>query len=484
MSPRKIVLFIVAVCAILASAMWIMPKEGIKIGDFNLHMPSFSEMIGNDSISYADISKIIAEANNIDSLPDVISQSKTAKHDSLNEINIENIAIEDNIQRIEFAASGKVGLHAFFKKLSERKAVRILHYGDSQIEGDRITAFVRNKLNGIFGGSGPGIVPALQPFDSYFSMRQTNTGNWRRYAVFGGDSKALKHKKYGVLASFSRFAPQHSDSVVSKEIYHGEVILEPNNMSYGLVKKYNQLRIFYGNAKAKVAIKVFDGDKILAADSLNSLSDYSMYKLNLGGPSRKLKIQFSGYDSPDIYGISLDQSSALGIDNISLRGSSGTIFGSIDNEHLAKMYADLNVGLFILQFGGNVIPYTNSDKAAKDYGDWFYGQIMRIKQMCPQAYVLVIGPSDMSKKESDKYVTYPYLENVRDAMREAAFKSGSAFWDMYAAMGGKNSMPSWVNANPQLAGPDYTHFTPKGASVMANMFYNALMLEYLEYSKK
>jgi hypothetical protein len=32
--------------------------------------------------------------------------------------------------------------------------------------------------------------------------------------------------------------------------------------------------------------------------------------------------------------------------------------------------------------------------------------------------------------------------------KKAAFKSGAAFWDMYKAMGGENSMPSWVFAEP------------------------------------
>jgi len=39
-------------------------------------------------------------------------------------------------------------------------------------------------------------------------------------------------------------------------------------------------------------------------------------------------------------------------------------------------------------------------------------------------------------------------------------------------------MPSWVRAEPPLAGADYTHFTPRGAKLIANMFYNSLMIEY------
>ena len=51
--------------------------------------------------------------------------------------------------------------------------------------------------------------------------------------------------------------------------------------------------------------------------------------------------------------------------------------------------------------------------------------------------VLVIGPGDMAKKEKTSFVTYPILEDVRDALKAAAFETNSCFWDMYLNMGGR-----------------------------------------------
>ncbi len=160
-----------------------------------------------------------------------------------------------------------------------------------------------------------------------------------------------------------------------------------------------------------------------------------------------------------------------------MRGSSGTIFNRMEYGHLNRMYANLNVKLFILQFGGNVMPYIKDSTAAINYGRWFYSQLRTLKKMRPDASFVVIGPSDMSYKNKDKYVTYEFLPLVRDELKKATLKAGFAYWDMYEAMGGHNSMPSWVNAEPALAGSDYTHFTPRGAKLIANMFYNALMIE-------
>jgi hypothetical protein len=49
---------------------------------------------------------------------------------------------------------------------------------------------------------------------------------------------------------------------------------------------------------------------------------------------------------------------------------------------------------------------------------------------------------------------------------------------MYEVMGGRNSMVSWVESEPALAAADYTHFTPKGARRIAELFVRALNQEY------
>jgi lysophospholipase L1-like esterase len=90
----------------------------------------------------------------------------------------------------------------------------------------------------------------------------------------------------------------------------------------------------------------------------------------------------------------------------------------------------------------------------------------------------------MSVKEKGRFVTYPNIEPVRDALRSAALENGFAFWDLYEAMGGKNSMPSFVASDPPLASTDYVHFTALGVNLVAEMFYNALMLEYRQYLSK
>ena len=198
-------------------------------------------------------------------------------------------------------------------------------------------------------------------------------------------------------------------------------------------------------------------------------------------PVNNLMVQFKCQESPEIYGLALDNTTGVAVDNVPLRGCAGLIFTSIDQQLLRDMYKELNVKLFILQFGGNVVPYIADNY--RNYEKWFFSQIVRLRALCPGASVLVIGVADMSIKDRDKFVSYPNLENVKNAVKNAAFRAGAAYWDMNKAMGGENSMSAWVNANPPLASKDYVHFNPRGSKIIAQMFYNAFIYDYHRFEE-
>jgi lysophospholipase L1-like esterase len=45
-------------------------------------------------------------------------------------------------------------------------------------------------------------------------------------------------------------------------------------------------------------------------------------------------------------------------------------------------------------------------------------------------------------------------------------------------------MPSWVFARPPLANKDFTHFTPKGAKIVAEMLFKSIESEYEKYNRR
>lgn len=486
MRPKEILFFILGVFLLLGGSMFLTPAEGVTVGEFTFYMPTYGEMFKTSTVSTVDVSEIIENQFDIDSLVVVEFDSTIFEPVEEEIIRASYDSLVQSIHKIEITNEGRQNLAKFFHKITLDSTARVMHYGDSQIEGDRITSYIRNKLQVKFGGTGLGLRPAVQPYDYVFSAFQTNSENWKRYPIYGKVDSLVQHSRYGVMGAMSRFAIPVNDSIPFHDsiFYESELSISKSKIAYNRTKEYKRMRLFYGNSKRPVEFQLMVmGDTILT-DTLEQDLDYGVISCNLPDSTDQVSMKFSGWDSPDIYGIELGDVSGITVDNIALRGSSGTIFTKADFVHSAKMYNDLKPNLFILQFGGNVMPYIKDQKAIDRYGRWFTGQINRIKVLCPDAAILVIGPSDMSMKKKDKFVTYDYLPAVVEGLRQAALSTGSGYWDMYQAMGGYNSMPSWVNAEPELARPDYTHFSPRGARLVASMFYNALILEYNNYLKE
>ncbi len=314
-------------------------------------------------------------------------------------------------------------------------------------------------------------------------MQHSSSDNWKRFSVARNADKEY-YNRAGIMGNFCRYAPLYIDSLGNDSVvYSAWIKIKKSNSSYALDRQIRNLKLFYGNNKKPVIIELFDGDKQLHFESALSTDGVKLFSYKFKTQPKDLQIKFTGKDSPDVYGISLEGSRGVNFDNIAIRGSSGTFFGKLKQSAVSKMLTSLNTQMLILEFGGNSVPYIKDQKQADRYGRWFQGQLSLLKNKMPGSTIIVIGPADMSQKKDGNYISYPSIEFVRKAMKDATSNTNCIYWDMFDAMGGENSMPKWVAAKPQLASSDYTHFTTKGAKIVANMFYNALIFEYNEYLK-
>jgi lysophospholipase L1-like esterase len=175
-----------------------------------------------------------------------------------------------------------------------------------------------------------------------------------------------------------------------------------------------------------------------------------------------------------VYGISLETDKGVIVDNIPMRGCSGNIFTKIDSVQLSDFYRETNTRLIILQFGGNMIPQTENPSTIRGYVRSTMRQQVRYLRACaPEAAILFIGPSDMSTNIDGQMTTYPLVPYMDQQFRKMAQEEGIAYWSMYDAMGGKDSMVRWVENG--LAGSDYVHFTRAGANKIGKQLYHWLM---------
>lgn len=496
------------------------PKDGIELSkDVTLLFPEFNSWLAagikkqpkNDSVlNLVDNDLSIIEEDTMKYVESEMVDS------SVFEFKPRAIMTDSIRHPLELPSSGLACLEGLFQALTNpdelKRIVRIMHYGDSQIETDRITGYLRYKLQQQFGGSGPGLIPAKTAYDYTSPCKVVNFGDWKRYTIFPKIDTAVGHSRYGVLAAFSMFGPLRpkkvetpqvvpdsvafEDSILvmnklaesiqpeePKQVHTGVVQFIPSSVSRSNVKTIKKCRLIYGNTDQECDVQVFDGDNLLFTDNLKPSEFYTTRLWNFSETPANLKIEFSSTQSPEIYGFAMDGLSGIAVDNIALRGCSGTIFTKMNGKMLAQMYNEFNVKCLILQFGGNAVPSLNPDNVG-NFVSAFASQIRYIKKLCPKMSIIVVGPADMSKKVQDQYETYEVLPILVEKMKVSALNNGCAFWDMYAAMGGKNTMPDWVYHEPALAEKDFVHFTPNGANVMARMLYSAIIARYNQFIKK
>jgi lysophospholipase L1-like esterase len=475
-----VLLFIAGVGLLLGLVSAFVPKDGLKIGGVKFNFLASEYLIYPKTQEVKDISKIVAQ---VDTALLEIEEPLTTYGDSSKgnlgapaKINYQI----NNATVVNLNDAAKQSLHKFFQKLTNiaesKKKIRILHYGDSQIEGDRMTAFIRQRIQEQFGGNGPGLIPAMNVYATV-SYAQDYSENFVRYTCFGGPK--LTNRKYGLLNSAARFTPEKLDSTVVEPTEAWIEVL-PSKGAYGRARTYNNVLMFYNSCVEPCTVSVFQNGTLIHEEAL--LTDGKQHTLKLSFPSNagNLKYVFKSRLSPNITGFSLEGDFGVQVDNVAMRGSSGTFFGAIDQALFAAQLNELNTEMVIFQFGGNSMPAFKDSSGVRNYARYVKGQLLTLKRLKPDLAIVMIGPSDMSTLIDGFYETYPLLPYCVSQMKKAVMDAGVGYWDLFEAMGGKNSMPAWVEKG--LAGSDYIHFSIKGASIASQLFYDAFMAEYIKYS--
>ena len=473
MRPRHIAYIIWTVIAILGVVCMVVPDGGWYIGKWNLRFPTLAEALDlkEDSIADVDLEilsdSLLAEADTVSVIPtdSLIQQDTLATQDSVPQ-KPQPVIPEVNVVHTDSRAY----LAAFYAALdsASSKPVRVVHYGDSQIEEDRITNILREKWQKQYGGGGVGLIPLHQTIPtrtirqklSINGVIQTTQKGPKRYIVYGPKSMRLTDSDdYGVMgqvAVMDTALVPGSDSVV--------LHVEPLDKKRKPHNYFNRVRVLTDSVEGY----------ILAQDTMLSPIPDTRHPLLYTLPDSTTKCEIHLQGKGNVYGVSLETPIGVIVDNIPMRGCSGNIFTKIDSVQLSDFYRESNTRLIILQFGGNMIPQTENPSTISGYVRSTMRQQVRYLRACaPKASILFIGPSDMSTNIDGEMVTYPLVPYMDRLLKKMAQEEGIAYWSMYEAMGGKGSMVRWVENG--LAGSDYVHFTRAGANNIGKKLYNWLM---------
>ena len=454
MKARKIVIFIFGVIAALAVISAIFPKDGITIGGINFEFPTLDEILTvNNDTNTISPEKLLEKQHKVMTTND----DKEFKQ-----------FIETNPARFHMPNNDITYFDELFDAMENatNDPIRVLHYGDSQLEGDRISADLRERFQTAFGGSGVGMVPAIQPVGAMTVVQTASSKLPTFYSYPMGEQ--LRNGRYGIM---SQVAHLNGSVVLTYRSSNLEDV--PHSKTFSKVTL-----VCCGTGKATLSA---NGKSQEMTDSLGSTEGMRFLTATLSSPASKVSISANG--NMEIFTVLLDGINGVSVDNVPMRGCSGTVFAYVtDRKTLEPFFKRNNVKLLIMQYGGNSVPYLKSEKKRQEYKKSLIAQIELFKEISPDTKILFIGPADMSTNVKGKKETYPQLEPTIKILQEVCDETGIAFWNLYDAMGGHNSMIEWVQAN--LAGKDYLHFTRDGASKVADMLFDTYLMYYRFYCKR
>lgn len=347
-------------------------------------------------------------------------------------------------------------------KKGTRSNFRIGFLGDSFIEGDILTEYIRKQLQNRFGGRGVGFVPVSHIAAKSHSSINHSFDGWESYSMI--NPKGVDKTKLTISGNY--FIPNEGATISYK--------LSGSNRKRNKSKKnqFPKAQLFFIN-QSNAKIKAVVNDSV----SYEYYPDSSpnLQTITIDTEAYSLDFKFESVKGLIVYGVYLNDEIGIYVDNFSMRGSSGMILSVSDSllsEHW-RAYKDYD--MLVLEYGLNVISkdILNYNAYKKNMID----VIEILKKQFPNTLFLVMGIGDRGYLKDGQVCTMPEVFAMIKAQRELAKEAKVLFWDTFSAMGGVNSIEHFVNSNPPLANKDFVHINRAGGQFIANEFVKSITSE-------
>ena len=420
--------------------------------------------------SYFNLSAIrFLKLKNIDLLSD-LRNSSTPKPLPLPGMEIDSVLVNskykqptDHTMIIDYGVDSNASITHFFTKLdaikTKSKKMRIAYFGDSFIEGDYITDEIRKKLQTAYGGNGIGFLPMQSVVESdYLNINFKSNKNWL-------DNNFISSSNNNVLGLTGHVFYANGQATTNYATRKGGI--------FNLVKLYTGKS---ASPNPSVEIGTGNTSKQFIVSNSNLINETTISTQ----PIQNIKITSSDSQLP-IYGISIEDTNGVYLDNYGFRGNSGLLTNKITEALMKQFNTYFKYDLIIVHYGLNAVSHGNEKFT------WFENAqtklIQKLKAAFPNTPILLVSTSDIGYNQDGTWITEPGVPYMVNTQRTIAKKNKVAFWDLYSSMGGENTMVRWVQNEPRLAALDYTHLSGLGAKRVADIFYDKLMACKSYYEK-
>jgi lysophospholipase L1-like esterase len=385
--------------------------------------------------------------------------TKTAK-DSI----IQTTRLDGVTMIADYSEGAPGGMGHFYEQLgsASKRLVRIAYYGDSFIEGDILTADLREMLQNRFGGSGVGWIHCTDPLGGFRRTVKMKSVGLKEYEVV---KKPYSHQAEGIAQRY--YVPQENSRTWASGSKAKQNLEQWHQTSLYLRSEKGLNVTTYANSDTI-------GTKHIGGSSQVQLLAHQQNNMTAVG------FQFTGVTSPTyIYGMALESNNGVILDNFSMRGSAGNTISKIPLQTLNDFARLRNYDLIVLHFGLNVANEKSHASAYKAYIKKMQEAIEHLQQAYPHASILVVSMPDRDQRTAAGVRTMKGVESLVAYQQIMAGNCHVAYFNLFEAMGGRESMKSLVDKG--MANKDYTHLTFSGGRKLAQLIYDGLMAGYETY---
>jgi lysophospholipase L1-like esterase len=341
---------------------------------------------------------------------------------------------------------------------------RILHYGDSPVTADSITADVRSLLQEHFGDAGHGFVLIAKPWAWYGHRGVDVRGSgWHIEAA----SQSRAHDGFHGVGGVSFDGPTGATSQLVLHEDHARMeikyLRQPGGGSLAVLADGSPVgTVETEGTEKQLAFKMFD----LPAGARDI--DLIVER----GPVRMFGVSFEKNGSGVIY-------NSLGLNG----GQVMTVVRFFEKAQWAAALQHEQPDLVVVNYGTNESLY--ADYIERYYPGELREVIRRIKTAVPKASLLVMSPMDRGERNAlGQIITAPALPRLVEIQRQIAAETGCAFFNTFQAMGGEGTMARWYESQPRLVSADFMHPLPAGAKKVGVLLDQALEAGFRQFKAR
>lgn len=336
---------------------------------------------------------------------------------------------------------------------SKKGKIRIAYFGDSMIEGDLLTQTLRKLLQKEFGGYGVGFLPIHSKVAGFRQTATVKSSGWETINFMDKDAKNM------YISGFS-FSGLGNGSFTDRT-----VTTPPSLQKFLIYGQSNGGSIDY------------DGTSI-------SLQGNDLVNAQLLSNNNATSFEFkSNSATTPFYGVSFESENGIILDNFSFRGITGVEFRKIDEDFLKAVQSANHYDLIVMQYGVNLL-FRPNDTDYSYYTKNMTPVLEKFISAFPKTDILLVSSADRAFRYNGEYQTAKGLPNLLETQAKLAYDHHLAFFNLFETMGGENSIVDWASQKPPLANKDYVHPNGKGADILAEKLFHAIMNDYHNYKPK